>query len=257
MNDNDKTRFASVMRQAFTVYDKAMPPETLLLYWKLLVGYDMAAVERALELHLGDPERGQFPPKPADIIAKIGGAKNLGHLEPNEAWGIGLKSTDESLTVCWTDEIAQAMGSAQPILQRGDETGARMAFIESYKRLVAESVAAGRAPRWSMSYGDDPHMRIEAERQAVKAGLLPPPKPAAERLEGPKLTPEQIQANKDRLAGMMRELADSLRTNADAQAAAEAEAREQERQEFEARKQRAIEELSHAESPAAGPAAER
>lgn len=254
MLKTDADAFRKLLSGTMELYNRMVSDDAARLWWASLAKYEFQEIRRAFSEYVTGPD-GRFPPVPATIIERLGtGLPKFP--EPNEAWAIGLKSTDEALTVCWTDEIAQAMGSAQPILQRGDEVGGRMAFIETYKRLVGEAKAAGRAPRWSMSYGDDPHMRIEAERQAQKAGLLPAPKPAAERLEGPKLTPEQIQANKDRLAGMMRELADSLRTNADAQAAAEAEAREQERQEFEARKQRAIEELIHAESPAAGPAAE-
>ncbi len=46
---------------------------------------------------------------------------------------------DESTSVVWTDEMCQAWGVAAPLLEDGDKVGARMAFKESYARLIEEA----------------------------------------------------------------------------------------------------------------------
>ena len=61
-----------------------------------------------------------------------------GHQTANEAWGVVMASADESDTVIWTDQIAEAAGIARPILDAGDEVGARMAFRDAYERIVRD-----------------------------------------------------------------------------------------------------------------------
>lgn len=92
-----------------------------------------------------------------------------GHPTANEAWALVLTSHDEADTVIWTEQIAEAAGIAQPILDAGDEVGARMAFRDAYDRILRERPAA---PRWFASLGSDPGRRTAAIDRAVRAGLL-------------------------------------------------------------------------------------
>jgi hypothetical protein len=50
-----------------------------------------------------------------------------GHPTANEAWALVLASRDETDTVVWTEQIAEAAGIARPIIDAGDDVGARMA----------------------------------------------------------------------------------------------------------------------------------
>lgn len=97
----------------------------------------------------------------------------------DEAWAIGLRGQDETETIVTTPEILAAMCAARPVLDMGDEVGARMAFKDRYNRLVAEARAAGRAVEWTPTLGWDIAKRETALREAVKAGLLPAPKASA------------------------------------------------------------------------------
>ena len=92
-----------------------------------------------------------------------------GHPSANEAWGLVLASQDETDTVVWTEQIAEAAGIAQPILDAGDEVGARMAFRDAYDRILRERADP---PRWFPSLGRDPQRRTAAIDRAVRAGLL-------------------------------------------------------------------------------------
>jgi len=103
----------------------------------------------------------------ADVIDRI--ASVGGHPSANEAWGLALASHDESETVVWTEQIAEAAGIAQPVLDAGDEIGARMAFKDAYDRILRERQ---EKPRWFASLGTDAGRRAAALDKAVRAGLL-------------------------------------------------------------------------------------
>ena len=92
-----------------------------------------------------------------------------GHPSANEAWGLVLASQDETDTVVWNEQIAEAAGIAQPILDAGDEVGARMAFRDAYDRILRERADP---PRGFPSLGRDPQRRTAAIDRAVRAGLL-------------------------------------------------------------------------------------
>lgn len=105
----------------------------------------------------------------AEIIARIPD----GHPEPNEAWGVALAAQDERNTLVWTPEIRSAwFGGAGEIYADGDAVGARMAFIETYRRLTGEAKASKRPARWEVSLGHDAEQRETAIQQAVAAGRL-------------------------------------------------------------------------------------
>lgn len=69
MQTEDRTRFASAIHGTFEIYSVKQVSEQLMdIWWATLKPYDIADVCRALTKHISDPERGQFPPKPADVI---------------------------------------------------------------------------------------------------------------------------------------------------------------------------------------------
>lgn len=89
-----------------------------------------------------------------------------------EAWSIALASADESETVVWTGEIAQAMAVAQPLLEARDKVAARMAFCEKYESLVRESRDARTPCQWAASIGTDHHRRAVALSEAIAVGRI-------------------------------------------------------------------------------------
>lgn len=91
----------------------------------------------------------------------------------DEAWSIALAGTDEFDTVVLTEEIAQAMAVARPILDEGDKIGARMAFMSAYDRLVTAARQEKKPVAWSVSLGFDAERRVTAVEQAVRLQRLP------------------------------------------------------------------------------------
>lgn len=168
----DSERFASAIGAALEVYGKGVSETALRLWWSSLKTYGIDEVLRGLTRHLQDPERGQWQPKPADVIWQIEAAKTAGWVSADEAWATALLAQDEAETVIWTEESAGAHAIARPILAAGDEVGARIAFREAYNRLVKAAAGEGRAPRQQVSLGHDSQRREQAVRQAVDRGLL-------------------------------------------------------------------------------------
>lgn len=106
----------------------------------------------------------------ADVIDRIEEAD--GRPGSNEAWGIAILGFDESETIITNDEICAAMAAARPIMEMGDEIGARMAFRDAYERVIRENREQGRKPNWWPSLGHDPIRRVDAIQAAVDVGRL-------------------------------------------------------------------------------------
>ena len=148
-------------------------PVACAVFFRALAAHPLGDVLAAFDAHVSDPDRGRFPPLPADILAQlVRHAADDGRPGPQEAWALAMRASDEADTIIWTAETAQAFGECLPILSAGDEVGARMACLEVYGRLVAEARRVHRAPQWYASLGYDPERRARAIADGVTRGLL-------------------------------------------------------------------------------------
>lgn len=102
----------------------------------------------------------------ADVISRI----DDGRPGAEEAWAMIPK--DESGSVVWTEEMAEAYGIASPLINEGDTVQARMAFTETYRDRCAKARDAGIPVRWSPSLGHDHHGREQVLLDAVGKGRL-------------------------------------------------------------------------------------
>lgn len=89
---------------------------------------------------------------------------------PEQAWA--MMPRDETTSVVWSDEMAQAWGAAKPLLDEGDQVAARMSFAEIYRNLVQRARDAGIPVKWTPSLGHDPHGREAALLDAARLGRL-------------------------------------------------------------------------------------
>lgn len=183
------------------------------LFFGAMAAHSLPAVRAALSAHCLDRVRGRFVPKPADLIEQIelAGEKD-GRPGAEEAWAIALTSQDESDTVVWTSEIAEAFALCRPVLSMGDEVGARMAFKEAYMRIIASARASRRPAKWSASLGWDIAKRTAVLSRAAVAGLLPAPQVAA-LLPAPIGEPMPDAAARAQIAKIRQMLADTATAN--------------------------------------------
>lgn len=168
MIDSDKKQFAEIVRTIFKVMGGEAPSkEALQVWWALLVRRELPEVRNAF----GEFARiGKFAPKPAEIIELIDRAHPDGRPTADEAWASIPR--DEYTTAVLNEEMAQAMGIAQPLLDEGDQVAARMAFRDAYNRVVDANKRAGVVPQWFASLGYDKAARAAPVADAVRRGRL-------------------------------------------------------------------------------------
>lgn len=150
---------------AFQFVNQSMPDIAIAEMAHELSAYPEAHVLAALKRCRSELKSIRY----SDIVDRLPG----GHPGPEEAWSvIGPSLRDESLTVVWTDQMREAFGVAVGLAD--DPTAARMAFKETYVKLVNEARSRNQGPKWSVSAGTDTQHRALVVQEAVKAGKLLP-----------------------------------------------------------------------------------
>lgn len=104
----------------------------------------------------------------AAIIDRIQSADGMPGAD--EAWAIMSRPEDDTIVI--TEEMAEAMQYARPLLATGDKTGARMAYKDAYSRLVNDSRDKGLKPKWFISIGHDKSGRAGPVAEGIRTGKL-------------------------------------------------------------------------------------
>jgi hypothetical protein len=65
--------FRSLLSDALSFYRQDVTPFMLDVWWQACRSFDIEQVRKAMTAHAMDPDRGQFAPKPADIVRQLGG----------------------------------------------------------------------------------------------------------------------------------------------------------------------------------------
>jgi len=73
MKAEDEDAFAAYITQVLGFYRQDASDFALSVWWEACKGFDLEQVIKALTAHATHPEKGQFPPKPADIVRELGG----------------------------------------------------------------------------------------------------------------------------------------------------------------------------------------
>lgn len=102
----------------------------------------------------------------SDVVSRL----EDGRPGPEEAWAMIPKT--EADTAVWTTEASQAFGVAIGLLDAGDKVAARMAFKETYTRLVQQARLNGDPTSWHVTLGHDPRARDGALAAAVESGRI-------------------------------------------------------------------------------------
>lgn len=171
MINENADEFKTMLEATMSIYNSEVDVNVLRIWWSSLARFDFKIVKEAFSRHIQDPEKGAFTPKPANIIAIIESLNPDGRLGAEEAWALYPHNEKSSAVI--TDEMAEAMGIAYPLIQDGDKVGARMAFKEAYNRIAANNKMNGIAPKWFASLGHDVDGREPVLKQAVAIGRLP------------------------------------------------------------------------------------
>src|SRR5260363_424737 len=100
MSEIDFDVFAVLLDAAYAVFGKALPAEAKAADFEPLKDWPREVVSAASTAHAREAQRGQFSPKPADLIAQWEGyTAHDGRPEADEAWAIALAAQDEAATL--------------------------------------------------------------------------------------------------------------------------------------------------------------
>jgi len=73
MDESHRAEFAEVWGAAMALYGRRAEPAVLGLCFAALRAYELSDIRTALTRHVQDPDSGQYPPKPADVIRHLEG----------------------------------------------------------------------------------------------------------------------------------------------------------------------------------------
>ncbi|MCZ4321429.1 DUF6475 domain-containing protein [Pseudomonas anguilliseptica] len=73
MRAEDKKDLAAMLAKVMSVYGKQITSGFVDVFFDSLAAYDLESVRRGLNAHVQNPDSGQFPPKPADVVRLIDG----------------------------------------------------------------------------------------------------------------------------------------------------------------------------------------
>lgn len=168
MLEADKKQFGQIVRSTLLVCGGSAPDaDVLRIWWASLQSYGIDAVSAAFSEYA---MRGKYTPKPADILAILDRMLPDGRPGADEAWA--MIPMDEYTSAVMTQEMADALHVAQPLLDAGDKIAARMAFKEAYSRIVDTNKRNGVKPSWFPSLGQDKEGREAVLAEAVRLGRL-------------------------------------------------------------------------------------
>lgn len=144
-----------------------LSPNALAVMAKDLEGYSPQVISQALNAYRKTSGRFSLD----GIITQIEKLNPNARISADEAWALYPHNEEASAVI--TDEIAEAMGVAQPLLNEGDKIGARMAFKNAYERITERNKQQGIEPKWFPSLGSEQSSRETAVNDAVRLGRLP------------------------------------------------------------------------------------
>lgn len=83
MEPRDISKFTTMMAGIGELYGKDISAQLTDIYWRALKHYELQDVQRAFQVHVNNPDKGQFFPKPADVVRFIEGS---GETKALQAW---------------------------------------------------------------------------------------------------------------------------------------------------------------------------
>jgi len=164
-----KTEIAKAIALLSAEYDLPdFSPDRITMWMNALSVFPRGSVTKSAENHM---RTNKFKPQLADIVQGCMTQVPNAWLSADEAWALMPKSEMDSCML--TNETAQAMAAAAPLLADGDKIAARMAFRGAYERLVEQAKVEGRQPAFFPSFGNDTAGRAAMLGNAVRTGQYP------------------------------------------------------------------------------------
>jgi hypothetical protein len=173
MTPDDKIAFGKAMYALFLPYGKPPAANLVQVWWDVCAEISLAEFKAAAAQHVAEC---RFTPTPADVLDRCP-SRNLGHPDPETAWNLVPKAETDTAYV--TAQMMAGLAACQDSIERGDLIGARMAFLETYRRELqqARQRREGAKPWLSkgcgLTYEQSESALQQALTQAAAVGLMP------------------------------------------------------------------------------------
>lgn len=144
----ERDKLAAILTDVYELYGKECSHGVHALWWESLKGYSIAEIRHALSVHVTDPDRGQFIPKPADVRRSLEGG---GETRALQAWSKvddAVRRVGPWESVAFDDPIIHAvltdMGGWARFGQITDDEWpfTRNEFVKRYQGYTARPPAA-------------------------------------------------------------------------------------------------------------------
>lgn len=109
MQAADRAAFKTLLTDALAFYRQDVSTFALSVWWAACAPFELEQVRKALTSHAMDPERGQFAPKPADMVRVLQGTQTDRALV---AWGKayeGIQRAGSYQSVVFDDPVIHAV----------------------------------------------------------------------------------------------------------------------------------------------------
>ena len=111
MQPTDHARFVELLRGVYDFYGRDVSEFTLEVWWEAVKHLDLAAIAQAFTQHCRNPDAGQFPPKPADIVRHLGGTTQDAALQAWAKVDRAIRTVGTYASVVFDDPIIHAVVS--------------------------------------------------------------------------------------------------------------------------------------------------
>lgn len=194
MNQDDLRPFIAELGRLAEVYRQELSEGVVALYAEVLQEYPLPEVIQAMRHHLRDPERGQFFPKPADLVRSIEGESETRALRAWTRAELAVWDVGQYQSVDFEDPILHRvivdMGGWPEFCAWPDEERPyrRKEFVSRYRAFLSARVTLERGKylpglheadnRFRGHHAFVPEPVVIDERGAGKKALLAPEKRA-------------------------------------------------------------------------------
>lgn len=147
MRNEDREALTAMLAKVMSVYGKQITTGFVDVFFDALANYDLESVRRGLSAHVQNPDSGQFPPKPADIVRLIDGTSADQGMQAWSRLDKAVRRVGPYQSVVFDDPIIHRvlddMGGWIKLCNVGREEDYKFQGLEFARRYRAYVIAGG------------------------------------------------------------------------------------------------------------------
>lgn len=147
MRDDDREDLGAMLAKIMGVYGKQITTGFVDVFFDALSAYDLDSVRRGLNAHVQNPDSGQFPPKPADVVRLVDGTSQDQGMQAWSRVDKAVRRIGPYQSVVFDDAIVHRvmddMGGWVKLCNTGSEDDYKFQGLEFARRYRAFVIAGG------------------------------------------------------------------------------------------------------------------